>query len=119
MRQAGEECRRQGIVFTPLALESLGGWHEVAVQELKMLGSALARQTGQEEDVAMSHLFQKLSVLLMKGNTALVVRPPLFQMVTGPYTKRLSRHDPRSQAKPRMAGTDGGVKRKNEVNVTT
>ena len=25
MREAGEECRRQGIVFTPLALETLGG----------------------------------------------------------------------------------------------
>ena len=72
MREAGEECRRQGIIFTPLALESLGGWHNVAVQELKKLGSALARQTGQEEALVVSHLFQKLSVLLMKGNTALV-----------------------------------------------
>ena len=72
MREAGEECRRQGIVFTPLALESLGGWHDVTMQELKKLGSALARQTGQEEGAVISHLFQKLSVLLMKGNTALV-----------------------------------------------
>ena len=29
--------------------------------------------------------------------------------VTGPYTKGLFRHNPRSQAKPRMAGKDGGV----------
>ena len=47
IREAGEECRRQGIVFTPLALETLGGWHEVAEAELRKLGAALARQTGQ------------------------------------------------------------------------
>ena len=48
MRVAGEECWRQGIVFTPLAVETLGGWHMVVEEELKKLGSALARQTGQE-----------------------------------------------------------------------
>ena len=44
----------------------------MAEKELRKLGSALARQTGQEEAVAIPHLFQKLSVLLMKGNTALI-----------------------------------------------
>ena len=72
IREAGEECRRQGIVFTPLALETLGGWHEVAEAELRKLGAALARQTGQEDGVATSHLFQKLSVLLVKGNSAMI-----------------------------------------------
>ena len=69
MREAGELCRGQEIVFTTLALESFGGWHKVAERELRKLGlgSALARQTGQEEAVTISHLFQKLSVLLMKG----------------------------------------------------
>ena len=72
MREAGELCKRQGIVFTPLALETLGGWHKVAEAELRKLGSALARQTGQEEGVATGHLFQKLSVLLIKGNSAMI-----------------------------------------------
>ena len=71
MKLAGEECGRQAIVFIPLAMESLGGWHEVAAREVRKLGSALARQTGQEEGEAISHLFQKLSVLLIKGNAAL------------------------------------------------
>ena len=69
MREAGEECRRQGIVFTPLALETLGGWHVVAEAELRKLGAALARQ---EDGVATSYLFQKLSVLLVKGNCAMI-----------------------------------------------
>ena len=72
MREAGELCRNQGIVFTPLALETLGGWHKVAEAELRKLGSALVRQTGQEEGVATGHLFQKLSILLIKGNSAMI-----------------------------------------------
>ena len=31
------------------AVETLGGLHAVAVEQMKELGSALARQTGQEE----------------------------------------------------------------------
>ena len=49
----------------------MGAWHEVAVAEVRKLGSALGRHTGQEEEEATSHLFKKLSILLMKGNSAL------------------------------------------------
>ena len=73
IREAGEECRRQGKVFTPLAVKTLGGgWHMVAEAELKKLGAALARQTGQEDSVATGHLFQKFSVVLVKGNSAMI-----------------------------------------------
>ena len=72
MRKVGEECRRQGIIFLPLAAESLGGWHSVAREQVQKLGSALARQTGQEEGEVMSQLFQRLSVCLMKGNAAIL-----------------------------------------------
>ena len=72
MREVGEHCRREGMVFIPLALESLGGWHKAAVGEVKKLGCALARHTGQEEGVAISRLFQRLAVLLVKGNMALI-----------------------------------------------
>ena len=54
-------------------MESLGGWHELAVAEIRKLASALARQTGQEEKEARSHLFQRLSILLVRGNCALFV----------------------------------------------
>ena len=63
----------QGLVFIPLAVESLGGWHEAVVGELRKLGGALARHTGQLEGEAISHLFQRLSILLVKGNAALVI----------------------------------------------
>ena len=69
----GAACQREGIVFLPLPCETLGGWHETAVQQIKKLAAALSRQTGQEESVAVSHLWQRLSVHLMKGNAALLL----------------------------------------------
>ena len=66
-----ETCHRQGIAFLPLAVESLGAWHPNAIAEVKKLGSALARHTGEEEATTTSRLFQRLSICLMLGNTAL------------------------------------------------
>ena len=75
----GAACQREGIVFLPLPVETLGGWHETAVQQIRKLAAALSRQTGEEESVATSHLYQKLSIHLMKGNSALLLnRIPTF-----------------------------------------
>ena len=54
VRGAEEECRAQGIAFLPMVAESLGGWHSVAEREVRKLGAALARHTGQEEGEAIS-----------------------------------------------------------------
>ena len=70
---AAEACRQQGLAFVPLALEALGGFHRVTVRQVKMLATALARHTGQEEGEATRHLFQRLSLGLMRGNAALLV----------------------------------------------
>ena len=66
-----QSCNAQGIVFLPLAVESLGAWHKSAISEVKKLGSSLARHTGEEETTTIRHLFQQLSIALVKGNAAL------------------------------------------------
>ena len=48
-RIAEELCREQEIAFIPVVAESLGGWHQVALDQFRKLGSALARHTGQDE----------------------------------------------------------------------
>ena len=79
MDATAEDCEREGIEFLPLAAESLGGWHPVAVQQVDKLAAALARHTGEEERVVTRHLWQRLAILLQKGNTSLIVnRIPLF-----------------------------------------
>ena len=69
----GEPCRKAGVIFIPLPMETLGGWHEVTVKEVKKIGGALARHTGAEESITLSHIVQRLSVLLIKGNAALLL----------------------------------------------
>ena len=67
------------MVFIPMPVETLGGWHEQSSLQVTKIGSALARHTGQEESEAIRHLAQRLSVLLAKGNAALLLnRSPTF-----------------------------------------
>ena len=73
VRGAGEDCRRQGIAFLPIVVESFGGWHdEVAEREVRKLGATLARHTGQEESEAIGHLWGRLGVLVQRGNAAIL-----------------------------------------------
>ena len=73
MRVTADLCDQQGIAFIPVVAESMGGWHRVALEQLKKLGSALARHTGQEEGETVSHLMTRASVLLQKGLSALLL----------------------------------------------
>ena len=57
-------CREQGIAFIPIVAESLGGWHKVALEQFRKLGSALARHTGQDEGEKTGHLVKRASILL-------------------------------------------------------
>ena len=45
---------------------------------MKKLGTSLARHQGQEEQEVVRHLFQRLSLVLMRGNAQLLVNrmPP-------------------------------------------
>ena len=60
------------MAFIPLAADTLGGWHRVAVEQVTKLAVAQARQIGEMEDVTTRLLRQRLSLLLMKGNSALL-----------------------------------------------
>ena len=74
---------QQGIAFIPVVAESLGGWHKVGLEQLRKLGSALARHTGQQEGETISHLLTRASVLLQKGLSALLLnRIPSFPTPT-------------------------------------
>ena len=72
MNGAHEECRRQGIAFLPIVAETFGGWHPEAGREVKKLGAALARHTGQEEGEAVSHIWSRMGILLQRGNAAIL-----------------------------------------------
>ena len=62
MRGAAELCRAEGLAFVPIVAESLGGFHPVAIEQLKRIASALARHTSQEESEAINHTASPLII---------------------------------------------------------
>ena len=73
MDQSWEACRLEGLVFTPLPVETFGSWHKDAAKELRLIAIAAARNRGKEESITVKHFFQKLSVTLARGNAALLL----------------------------------------------
>ena len=72
IRGAWEDCRQAGIAFLPIVFESLGGVHKVAETEVRRLANAMASRSGQEEEEASRHSFNRISILLMKSNAAIL-----------------------------------------------
>ena len=77
-RRYGELCEAESLLFYLFVLDTFGARHTRAVTETKKLGQALTRSTGQSDSETISHLFQRLSVLLTRGNAILMVNraPP-------------------------------------------
>jgi hypothetical protein len=74
-----EKCCSAGIVFLPLAIETLGGWNSDAITHIRKLGRQLARHSSTDEGTTIRHLFQRLSVFLQRGNATLRLgRRPQF-----------------------------------------
>uniref|UniRef100_A0A1X7T582 Uncharacterized protein n=1 Tax=Amphimedon queenslandica TaxID=400682 RepID=A0A1X7T582_AMPQE len=63
-----EDCRRNGIFFQPLAMETLGGWSQKAVSVLRSIGRHLGLRRGLDTLEVTQHLFQRLSVCLWRAN---------------------------------------------------
>ena len=70
---AAQACQEQGISFLPVAVETLGGFHKVAVEQTQRIGAALSRHQGIEENIAIKQLFQRMSITLMRGNAAMIM----------------------------------------------
>ena len=62
---------RVGINFYPLAVEALGGWCPSAVSIICSISRLLAHRQGRNPADTCCHLFQRLSVALWRGNTAM------------------------------------------------
>jgi hypothetical protein len=77
----GDRCAAENLDFIPLAVDSFGGWHEVALATLTKLGRQLARVVGKPEEEQVRHTRQRLAVLLVRDNMAMLLSrspaPPL------------------------------------------
>ena len=79
MRKYFDRCEGEGIVFTPMAVDTFGGWHPAALAILTKLGRQVARGVGKEEADVVRQLRQRLGVLLVRDNMSMVnSRAPSF-----------------------------------------
>ena len=72
-RHTLEACSDEGIVFVPVCQESLGGYHERSASVLKRIALAQSRAKGTDETETIKYFFQKLSIILQKGNCSLLI----------------------------------------------
>ena len=64
----------QRIAFVPLPVQTFGGWHNEAEKQIERIGRELARSTsGSDQKTSTNHLFQRLSLILQRGNAALIL----------------------------------------------
>ena len=64
---------QQGISFILIAADTLGRWQKEAIEQFKKLGAVLAGHRGEDEQLAVCHLRQRLSLIRMRGNACLMV----------------------------------------------
>ena len=60
-------------LFIPLPFETYGGLHEKSISTISKISRALSSHSGKPPSEVTSHLFQRLGVLLAKGNSALIL----------------------------------------------
>ena len=79
VRKYGERCSQEGITFVPLAVDTFRGWHQSALEVLSKLGRQLARANGKREEEVVSHLRQRIAVVLVRDNVSMLLsRAPSF-----------------------------------------
>ena len=55
-----------------MAVDTLGGWHPKALEVISRRGRQLARNVGKEGGDVVRHLRQRLGVLLVRDNMAML-----------------------------------------------
>ena len=63
-----DDCRRVGVLFVPLAVETIGGWSQSACSVIQSIGRHLGSRRGLDPHQVSMHLFQRLSVTLWRFN---------------------------------------------------
>lgn len=73
LRRCAAACRRQGVDFVPLAVESFGGWADMSLQALREIARRAADRKGGAAAKATQRLLRRLSVILQRANGHLLL----------------------------------------------
>jgi hypothetical protein len=62
-------CEAKQLAFIPLPVSTFGAWHSDAADHLRDLARLQASRSGRDMGRAIKHLFERLSILLQRGNS--------------------------------------------------
>ena len=68
LRAHWSHCHQSGISFIPLAVESFGGWSSGTKATIREFGKLQALRCNLPPAHSISHLYQRLSITLWRGN---------------------------------------------------
>ena len=74
MAAHAEVCRSVGVSFNPLVVESIGRWSDRAADTIRSFGRLLGQRLGISQAESATHLFQRLAILLWRGNATMWIR---------------------------------------------
>ena len=78
-----DRCEGEGITFIPVVFDTFGGLHGAASKVITRIGRQLARGVGKPEEDTVRQLRQRLAVILVRDNMAMInsrapTIPPAF-----------------------------------------
>ena len=65
------DYRGIGATFLPIVVETLGGWSPDSISQIARIGRLAGQRLGTLPATTIKHLFQRLSIILWKGNATL------------------------------------------------
>ena len=79
LRFYAARCEAAGLAYVPVAIDTFGGWHSLALETIGKLSQELARATDNELGVVRRHFRQRLAIGFLRDNVAMIgARKPFF-----------------------------------------
>ena len=71
--KAQAACTERGLAFVPLPVSTLGAWEPGAAEHIRDFARFQAARSGHNKGLTIRHLFERLSVLIQRGNANLLI----------------------------------------------
>ena len=72
-RQVGDAVRELNMNFIPMSVSNFGSWSDSAIKMINRIGRARAVRGGSDIGKSVANCFQRLGILLMRGNSELML----------------------------------------------
>ena len=72
-RQVGDKVRELNMNFVPMSISNFGSWSDTAINMITRIGRAKSVRAGTNIGKTVASCFQRLGILLMRGNSELML----------------------------------------------